>query len=49
MSNSNAVKISQRVLDSLPSWYRCAAIVLSRDGTIEIVSDDEASVPEVKK
>ena len=26
-----------------------AAIVLSRDGTIEIVSDDEASVPEVKK
>jgi hypothetical protein len=48
MSDSKPMKISSKVIESLSLWHQCAAIVLSREGMIDIVSEDEVAISGVK-
>jgi len=48
MSDSKTVEISSKVIASLSLWHQCAAIVLSREGLIDIRSEDEIAITEVK-
>ena len=48
IQSSQPLRISRSVLASLDLWYECMALVLAKDGLVQIIDDDGVCTSEQK-